>query len=344
MKTILRFTLALALAALVGCSENQQPVTPQANDTPQNLTANSPSAAPVDLTKIKAEFDRRVAEHQERLAQAGSTNSLAKKKPKITVPDDYATIQEAVDNAPAGAEIKVEKGDYNGDIVVSTANLKIKASGNVTLTGGFILTANGIEIEGFKIVNTGFAGITGSGISGVEVEDNNVSGGIVGIVFWSNTDCTIKDNTLSGSDLGIVLDHSNGNTIDDNTASRNSAIGIQLQNDCDDNEVSGNTCESNGRDGITLLYSCDRNQVKDNVSNGNMLSGFVLNDSHNNTIGAENKANANGDVGILLLGNASGNTVKKNTAHSNANCDIVDAGGGTGNVFIKNRTGCTGGF
>lgn len=33
MKSVLRFSTVLALAALAGCRENQQPIAPQANDT-----------------------------------------------------------------------------------------------------------------------------------------------------------------------------------------------------------------------------------------------------------------------------------------------------------------------
>mgnify|MGYP001577568378 CR=1 FL=1 len=344
MKSVLRFSSVLAFAALVGCSQNQQPTTPQANDTPQNLTANSPSASAVDLTKIKAEFDRRVAEHKARLAQAGSTNSLAKSNPKITVPDDYATIQEAVDAAAAGTKINVKSGSYTEDVVVDKANLEITASGKVTLNGSFTLNANGITIHKFKIIATSFNSVVGNAVSGAEIEDNTFSGGFFPIVFFSSINCTIKGNTISGATNGMGLSDSDNNTIDENTVTATGGdIGILLQSGSDDNVVSGNTCKFFGRAGILLQDTGAGNQLKDNVCNNNTY-GIEILASNNNTIGSDNTANANNQYGIFLRFGASNNTIKKNKAKSNTTCDIFHDGSGSGNVLSKNTAGCTSGF
>jgi parallel beta-helix repeat protein len=339
MKTsITRFTLALALTALVGCSQLEKPVAPQANDAPQNLTAHSPSASAVDLTKIKAEFDRRVAEHQAVLAKKGKGGG----KNKITVPDDYATIQDAVDAATEGAKINVKSGSYTEDVVVSTPNLEITASGKVTLNGSFTLNANGITIHKFKIVDPD-NGVIGFSVSGAEIEDNTFSGGYFPIVFFGSTNCKIKGNKISGATNGIGLDNSDNNTIDENTVTNTGGdLGIVLQSGSDDNVVSGNTCKFFDFAGIWMLTS-ERNQLKDNVCTNNRY-GIELVGSNNNTIGSDNTASANSQYGIYLHFNSSNNTIKKNKAKGNTTCDIFHDGSGSGNVLSKNKADCVSGF
>ncbi|MCU4139744.1 MAG: hypothetical protein MW690_000306 [Methanophagales archaeon] len=75
----------------------------------------------------------------------------------IYVPDDYAKIQWAVDNAIAGDTIIVRDGTYYESITVSK-QLTIKSengSDNCIVNGGgsdvFTLEADGIRIEGFTI-------------------------------------------------------------------------------------------------------------------------------------------------------------------------------------------------
>lgn len=315
MKSILRFSSALPLAALVGCSQNQQPTAPE--------TAS--------------------------LAEEASLSSLEKSLPKITVPDDYATIQAAVDAAVGAMKINVKSGTYTEAVNVNKPGLVIGATGTVTLNGNFSLTADAdnVTIRNFKIFPpAGVYGINALGVTGGKAEDNTVTGGSVfeaGIVYQSSTGCTIKGNTLSGCDFGIVFSSSSGNTIDENSVN-NCGAGIVLQTDSDNNKVSGNTVSASASTGLQLVFGSDLNSVKDNVCNGNGQYGIFLDEANNNTIGSGNTANANGVNGIYLSATANNNTVKKNTASGNTACDITNLAGNSGNVFIKNSAGCTSGF
>ena len=317
MKSILRFSTVLALAALVGCSQNQQPVAPETNDAAQTLAAEE--------------------------------LSFEKSLPKITVPDDYATIQAAVDAATGATKINVKSGTYTETVNVNKPGLVIGATGTVTLNGGFNLSADAdnVTIRNFKIFPPqDVYGINAFGVTGGKAEDNIVTGGSAfeaGIVYLSSTGCTIKGNTVSGCNFGIVLSTSSGNTIDDNSVN-NCFAGIVLQEDSDNNKISGNTASSSGSTGLQLVSGSDRNSVKDNVCNGNGQYGIFLLDVNNNTIGSGNTANSNGDNGIYLGTTANDNTVKKNTATGNTGCDLVNDTFNSGNVFTKNSAGCTSGF
>jgi len=75
----------------------------------------------------------------------------------IYVPDDYAKIQWAVDNANVGDTIIVRDGTYYENVVVDK-QLTIKSENgyaNCIINGGgstvFTLKADGIRIEGFTI-------------------------------------------------------------------------------------------------------------------------------------------------------------------------------------------------
>jgi len=329
MKSILRFSTVLALVALVGCSQNQQPTAPE--------TAS--------------------------LAEETSLSSLEKSLPKITVPDDYATIQAAVDAASGAMKINVKSGTYTEAVVVTKPGLVIGATGTVMLKGGFYLTdaADNVTIRNFNIFPQGgplgapfggneFAGIYALGVTGGKAEDNTVTDGPgfeFGIFYENSTGVTIKDNTVFGTQNGIYLKNSSGNTIDENTSTGvYGSAGIGLEENCDNNKITGNLCTGNIGGIFTNAFAgatCDNNEFKDNQCNNNTGNGIDLIHANNNTVSG-NTANGNTGYGILVRSNANNNTVKKNKAFGNTNCDLENIAGNSGNVFIKNSAGCTSGF
>ena len=60
--------------------------------------------------------------------------------PKITVPDDYAIIQAAVNGASGAMKINVKSGTYTEAVNVNKPDLVIGATGTVTRNRGFSLT------------------------------------------------------------------------------------------------------------------------------------------------------------------------------------------------------------
>src|SRR5882672_9854759 len=78
----------------------------------------------------------------------------------IAVPADFATIQEAVDAAVAGDTVKVSKGYYSENVVVSTSGITLKGSTSVIINGGYhdnciTVNANDVTIDSFTLENGG---------------------------------------------------------------------------------------------------------------------------------------------------------------------------------------------
>ena len=69
----------------------------------------------------------------------------------IHVPDDYATIQEAVDNAFPGDLILVLGGDYVELVEVHVEGITIRAVAGATLTGSFVISADRVSVENWYV-------------------------------------------------------------------------------------------------------------------------------------------------------------------------------------------------
>ena len=214
----------------------------------------------------------------------------------IYVPNDYAKIQWAVDNASAGDILIVRDGTYYENLEVDK-QLTIKSengSDNCIIDGGGIgnvitLNANGITIEGFTVRNSG-SYRSDAGIKVVSnanyITYNSITNNQVGIYLYSSNSNIIASNNVSNNDDGIFLWYSSNNIIENNTV-------------------------SNNYNGISLLYSSN-NTIENNIASSNNLSGINLGYSSNNTI--ENN--------IFLLNSMSvfdsyDNTVVNNTVNGN---------------------------
>ncbi len=138
--------------------------------------------------------------------------------PDITVPDDYGTIQEAIDAANVDDSIFVRENalPYNEEL---TINKKIKLIGE--------------EMTATIIDGSGIVG--GSGIVVHITADNvllrgfTITGGDYGIYCDYKEDVNIKGNIISqNNDYGIYLDTTNNNTIKGNIISNNN-IDLDLE-------------------------------------------------------------------------------------------------------------------
>jgi parallel beta-helix repeat protein len=159
----------------------------------------------------------------------------------IYVPDDYLTIQAAVDAAGFGDTIIVRDGTYTENIKVNKG-VTIKSENGAALT-----TVNAANYEDHVFeVTADYVNI-----SGFTVRDAH-AGLIAGIYLGDNVDhCTISDNIAAYNDYGIWLYCSNSNHICNNTASNN-YVGIYLMGS-GNNHLEDNTASSNFDNGILLL-------------------------------------------------------------------------------------------
>ncbi len=200
------------------------------------------------------------------------------------------TIQEAIDSAQEGDLIEVQSGTYYENIDVSK-RIDLKGIGNPIVDSGkkgngITLSANGIVLEGFTIVN--------ARENGIKVLSNNN---------------TIKANIVSGNLLcGIELYNSNNNTLSNNLA-KNNQFGIGLRNSLN-NQLVGNIVNNNNDSGI-ILFESSNNLLSDNIVRENkdpkrsedqpghtVTYGIFIDNSMNNYI-KENKVEDN-NVGISI--------------------------------------------
>lgn len=357
-----RFITSLALLAVMiwlGCEKQQSPVSPPQDRQTQATTGNATMANfKENLEAWKARVEERAAAVKSRAAQLRQRQlSKTAASDKITVPDDYPTIQAAVDAAAPGTKILVKDGTYNEAVTVVTDNLTITAAhaGQAHVIGGFDLA--GVTkgtVEGFDLTSGGefIGGIFLEECSDVEIKENEVKAGF-GIVLFASVDCVVKDNQVHDNfelvevPPGITIFFGGKHLVAGNE-SRVNYFGIVvfggLAGDsgpsAGKNEIRSNEC-TGSLVGI-LLVGTRENDLGDNACNANIGIGggigiFLTEDSDRNKIGSGNVTNGNRKFGILLDEYSDNNTVKKNAAHGNGSCDLGNYG--TGNTFIQNDFG-----
>jgi parallel beta-helix repeat protein len=182
--------------------------------------------------------------------------------------NSYATIQDAVNAANAGAVITVDPGSYAEKVTVNKsvtiegaqhgiagqASSRTNPANESIVTGAsgstaFYITASNVTIDGFTIEdatnpnNFGFGILIAGGVSGTHIQNNIIQNNIVGIGLanGSGGQTVIQDNLIQnnnqpgpGSGTGIYSDQfvANGSLqnvlIQNNVISGNNNAGIGL--------------------------------------------------------------------------------------------------------------------
>jgi len=198
----------------------------------------------------------------------------------IRVPEDYPTIQEAINAANPGDTIIVSMGLYAEGQINVNKSLTLLADGGVLVDGlgkghVFYVTASHVTIKGFRIKNAGISALY-SGITLKNVRNCTLSGNIIrqtahGILLSLSNNNTLIDNAVAVS--SVRLKDSSNNKITNNTIP-----GFSLTKS-NDNTISGNTITLTG---ASLSYS--RNNIIINNNLKGSLNGVSLSKSSNNTI------------------------------------------------------------
>ena len=188
----------------------------------------------------------------------------------LLVPNDYPTIQGAVDaaNPKGGDTIFIGPGEFAGAVI--TSSVKIIGSGNETkITSGswpglsafaFIIWGVGFDVDETEIrnliidgdvilwgfyaeqannvkivnvtVNNPFYGIEGVFSDGLTIADSTFNNPGVGLASYSSDGLTIADSTFNNPYVGLSSYSSDGLTISNNTFN-NSYRAIDIRNDSD---------------------------------------------------------------------------------------------------------------
>ena len=182
----------------------------------------------------------------------------------ITVPDDYGSIQTAINNANDGDLIEVKAGMYGEDVTVDkeltlegpnvgTAGDDNRSSGEATIKGQVVISASDVVFDGFDVAPPpatsnakGEALRIGSGSNGPDnvivknnivrdFEEDNLGEGLDGIIAFGGSGSdplinpTIADNLVKNLDRPV---------------SAGGAAGISIQGNVDGATVEGNTVQN----------------------------------------------------------------------------------------------------
>ncbi len=274
-----------------------------------------------------------------------------------------AQIQSIIDSALPGDIITFQDGYYSSTSLTITKILHLVTSGATLINDGTssVITfmganASGSSISGFTINGaSNVYCICLNAVNSVNVTNNIINWGMVGIDLWNSQNNTISGNQVTGNAWsGICLDTSNGNTITGNVVSTNQE-GIFLSNSSHNtiynntvvsntytglttlngglNSIQGNNIQSNGVSGILVQRSAG-NVVSGNTVQSNGWSGICLDQATGTDI-AFNIVTSNQE-GIFAANNATGNTIRNNTVANNTYTGVSILSGSGNNVISGN--------
>ena len=245
----------------------------------------------------------------------------------ITVPDDYSSIQLAIDNALEGYIVFIKKGVYVENPVVNKSVSLVGEDRDATIidvTAGLKVERDNVTITGLTIYD-GWQGISLSA-SYCNISGNKITNAQYGIVLLSSKNNSITGNILQsiGPSAAIQLSYSNNNLVNNNYID-SCTEGIQLRAGSSSNIVTGNMIINCQDVAIRLLaeyspprwyYPNDNKIMGNNISNSGC--GTTVYGSNRNIISNNNYVNntvqfsANEDYLLTWGGNVSVNTIKEN--------------------------------
>ena len=218
-------------------------------------------------------------------------------KTSFIVPEDYPSIQEAINHATDGMSIHVQPGIYTEHLIINKS-IHLYGPGplGATIDGGSAeqhvvqITADNVVISGFRIQGSSI------GFSGIRVYSNNNGiynnyitdcGGGIELYFTMNND--ICNNILEQNHWGMYLDHATNEAIEENLMSNNT---FGLESGYSTSFIFKNTLKSNDEQGFLEIedkrMAIHDNTITQNNNDGVRLFTTLFSDFNNNTISSNN--------------------------------------------------------
>lgn len=252
---------------------------------------------------------------------------LAQSESKIiVVPDDYATIQKAINAANPGDSIYVRASIYYEHVVVNkTVSLRGENRLTTVIDGGGV--GDVVRIEADDALFSGFTVRSSS------------SGFHAGIYLYNADRCVINNSIITSNlQFGILFLVSTYNIIENSEVSNNSWNGIDVgDTGSHHNTIRNNVVFQNGGNyGVDAYAGSDYTIIEDNTVYNNAWIGIAIGWSHNCVI--RNNRLHNNTASSLVLDTASHCTVVNNTISNSRHGGITLLG--LGNYFnnILNNT------
>lgn len=209
----------------------------------------------------------------------------------IHVPEDYKSIQQAIDMAAPGDEVVVKEGVYRENLLIQKPlALKSEAGASSTLIQAADESRPSIKIDkavnatvaGFSATGSLVAGVLTSGASNVTITGCQFTDNGSGMIMHGTSNSTLTDNiSNSNTQYGLYMEKSHNNRIERNTASLNRDKGFFISNS-DGNRIVANNVNLNSWDGI-MLYASTGNTITGNKTLRNTY-GIVISESNGNEV------------------------------------------------------------
>lgn len=188
----------------------------------------------------------------------------------ITVPDDYATIQGAINAASDGDTINVRAGTYYENVIINKKISLVGEDRGTTIIDG---SGNGNVVCMTSAADT-------ANISSFTLRNGRGINDGAGIDVQSSSNHTITGNIITDNQRGLRLQFSRYNVICDNEITLNIETGIELRSS-HWNSIFRNTASGNGLN-IWIIGSSVNSIAGNEVADGDW--GICLTESFNNTL------------------------------------------------------------
>ncbi|MHA1685762.1 MAG: NosD domain-containing protein [Candidatus Heimdallarchaeaceae archaeon] len=205
--------------------------------------------------------------------QTARAKNLRVKTNMLIVPDEYGTIQEAINAANPGDTIYVKAGIYYENITIDKPINLIGENNTTTIIDGkhtgirITVTVDNVRIQGFTVRN-GVAGIFLRGSSGHKIIGNIVTSNNEGIYLRYSHNTKVYKNIVFKNILsGICLWEATSNTIIGNQILEGKGFGIDFWTKEGRNKIIGNTIKNNRWDGIYMSDSNNNIIFRNNIIN-----------------------------------------------------------------------------